>query len=118
LVSILKKLKISIMYCKKIDSDINDQGDNKKAEYEHTDKLLKGLHVEDNVYTQYSTHDLEGAFTSVRDALKNRRSRYDAELERQRYNDNLCKEFAKLVDPLADFIVKKQKTLLLLVLEV
>jgi len=94
----------------KIDNDSVQEGDKKKSEYEHTDKLLKELHVEDNVYTQYSTQDLEHAFEEVKSALKSRRSRYDTELERQRYNDNLCKEFAKLVEPLAEFIVKTKDT--------
>lgn len=94
----------------KIDQDTIQHGDKKKTEYEHTDSLLKEFHVKDNVYTSHSTQDLETSFNEVRSALKSRRSRYDAELERQRHNDNLCKQFAKLVDPLADFIVKTKDT--------
>jgi Ca2+-binding EF-hand superfamily protein len=48
--------------------------------------------------------DMAAAEAKINDSLKIRRKRYDVELERQRFNDNLCQKFAKIVDPLAKFI--------------
>jgi len=88
----------------KIEADVVHTGDTRKAEYEDTNAKLKHLNVRDNVYTVYVTSDLVEARAKVDSAVAARRHKYNEELSVQRYNDQLCQKFAKLVDPLARFI--------------
>jgi len=88
------------------DDETRVEGHKKRRQYRETANDLKGYKVTDNVYSIYSLKDLEDAFGNVEHHLKERRNRFDAELKLQRYNDDLCSRFAKLVDPLSDFVQK------------
>jgi len=67
--------------------------------------------VEDNQYTNDSMHTLEGLQGSIHQALTSMRSRFDIELERQRYKDRLCQQFASLADPLSKFIIETKEAI-------
>jgi len=88
------------------DNGYKAEGNKKRSEYTETANALKGYHVTDNVYTEHSLQDLEDAHANVEHHLDERRKRFDAELEVQKYNDNLCSKFAQQVDPLSDFVQK------------
>jgi len=60
--------------------------------------------IKDNVYTNITLKDLEKAQAQIVDSLNARRKRYNTELERQQFNDQLCQKFANLVEPLSKFI--------------
>jgi len=88
----------------KIDSTIHSDVSNKRSDYEDTTRQLEGFHVTDNVYTNLSVNDLQKSESRMNECMQSRRQRYEAELERQRYNDQLCQRFAQLIDPLFQFI--------------
>jgi len=60
--------------------------------------------IKDNVYTNITLKDLEKAQGQIVDSLNERRKKYNTELERQQFNDQLCQKFANLVEPLSKFI--------------
>jgi len=60
--------------------------------------------IKDNVYTNITLKDLEKAQGQIVDSLNARRKKYNTELERQQFNDQLCQKFANLVEPLSKFI--------------
>jgi len=88
----------------RIDHDINHHGNDKKEKYEQTMAEHRNFNITDNIYTTYTTRDLEEARSKVDAAVAHRRSKFDEELERQRYNDGLCRKFTSLVDPFVHFI--------------
>jgi len=88
----------------KIDQNIKASAQSRKGEYESTNNQLKILNSKDNVYTSISLKDLEEAQHNVTHAMEVRRGNYNKELERHRYNDQLCQKFAGLVEPLSKFI--------------
>jgi len=66
---------------------------------------MKEYNIRDNVYTTISLEDLNKAQVQLNDSLAARRKKYDFELERQRFNDQLCQKFAGLVEPFSKFIL-------------
>jgi len=89
----------------KLDSQIQHDANTKREEYEDTNRNMNEYNIRDNVYTTITMDDLNRSQISITDALGNRRKRYQTELERQRFDDQLCQKFASLVDPLSKFIV-------------
>jgi len=67
--------------------------------------------VTQNIYTKLTLDDLAKANTSLEGALKSRHEAYDKELARQRANDQLCKDFAGLVDPFSKWISDQKDTI-------
>jgi len=100
----LKEVEAFAHTLDKIDGDIQHSGNARKADYEDTNAKLKNLNVRDNVYTVYNTSHLVEARSKVDSAVATRRQRFNEELAVQRYNDQLCQKFSKLVEPLAKFI--------------
>jgi len=88
----------------RIDAEIENEANSKKEEYEDTRRQMDEYKIKDNVYTNITMNDLGKAQSQVKDAVASRRKRYNAELERQRYNDQLCQKFAQLVEPFTKFI--------------
>jgi len=62
------------------------------------------LGVTENVYTESTLESLAGARKELGKAQAARIQAYEAELQKQRENDALCKRFADLADPLAKWI--------------
>jgi len=88
----------------KVENTIRDDVATKKSAYEDTNRQMSALNVRDNVYTNLEVNDLVKSESRINEAISSRRQRYNAELERQRYNDKLCQNFAALVEPLSKFI--------------
>jgi len=68
-------------------------------EYKSIQSQMATMNVKDNVYTTLTVNDLETSNKKLDQALQARNQAYAKELERQRYNDSLCKKFAGLSDP-------------------
>jgi len=64
--------------------------------------------VKENVYSNITLDDLDATKKELVQAIDERDARYKKELERQIYNDNLCKEFAGLVDPFSKAIIDEK----------
>jgi Ca2+-binding EF-hand superfamily protein len=60
--------------------------------------------INENPYTTLAQPDLQSADSFLEAALSSRRQRYTAERERQRKNDQLCRDFAAVADPMAQWI--------------
>src|SRR3989338_4460427 len=63
------------------------------------------LGVNENVYTNASPASLGQQLQVLEGELEKRQGRYNEELERQRYLDDLCRQFAAIADPFAANIV-------------
>jgi len=88
----------------KIDSGIQNDVHAKKSAYEDTVHQMKTFNITDNVYTSITVNDLVKSEGHINDSVGSRLKRYEAELERQRFNDKLCQNFAQLVEPLSKLI--------------
>eukprot|EP00479_Gromia_sphaerica_P013999 TRINITY_DN80_c0_g1_i1.p1 TRINITY_DN80_c0_g1~~TRINITY_DN80_c0_g1_i1.p1 ORF type:complete len:193 (-),score=41.06 TRINITY_DN80_c0_g1_i1:739-1317(-) len=64
--------------------------------------------VNENAYTEETTDSLKAAFVPVTEALGKRREAYAAELARQHVDDELCQQFAALVQGFADALIAKR----------
>jgi len=78
-----------------IQSSVQSQVDG----YKSIQSQMVTMNVKDNVYTTLTVSDLEQSNKKLDQALQARNQAYAKELERQRYNDSLCKQFAGLSDP-------------------
>lgn len=67
---------------------------------------MVGLGVHTNTYTTATPASLDQQVAVVQTALKERQSRYATELAKHRANDELCKQFAKMIEPFAQNIEK------------
>jgi len=78
-----------------MDSDI---GDKNRKFFEACQKSYKDgedMNVVHNDYTKLSISDIENYYNKVEESVAERKAKFDKELERQRNNDALCKEFGK-----------------------
>ncbi|KAJ5080783.1 alpha-actinin-2 [Anaeramoeba ignava] len=64
--------------------------------------------VTNNPYTGLTIKDSATSFQTLQDALSERTKAYEAELKRQRENDELCKKFAQLADPFSKWITEQK----------
>jgi len=64
--------------------------------------------VKENVYSTITLADIDATRAELVQAIDARDERYKKELERQVYNDNLCKEFAGLADPFSKAIIDEK----------
>lgn len=96
---------------KNCDNETNKWADEKTAQF--TDAFNEGaqLGVKENVYATQSLDDLAALRSGLTAALAKRRSNYDAELQRQRENDALCKKFAGVADPFSQWIIKQKESI-------
>jgi len=83
----------------------------KKGVYEGVWSEMQSMNFSDNPYTTLTVEDLTKTEASVNAAIEGRQQRYDAELARQRANDELCKQFAQVADPLAQWVVNTKDTI-------
>jgi len=60
--------------------------------------------VKSNKYTELSPATLQASAEALNGALAAKQKRYDDELARLTFEDNLCKEFAGVADPIAKFV--------------
>jgi len=68
--------------------------------------------VKENIYTKHSVDDLARARSSdLHGAMEKRNAGYKAELERQRANDKLCKEFATVAEGFSTWITSTKDTI-------
>jgi len=65
--------------------------------------------VTHNQYTTLTPADLEKSAAVIKVALDKRNSAFATELARQRANDALCKEFARLADPFVKYFVDQKE---------
>eukprot|EP01119_Soliformovum_irregulare_P010300 TRINITY_DN2527_c0_g1_i1.p1 TRINITY_DN2527_c0_g1~~TRINITY_DN2527_c0_g1_i1.p1 ORF type:complete len:1111 (+),score=542.58 TRINITY_DN2527_c0_g1_i1:57-3389(+) len=91
------------------EKSIKDLSAQRSADFNSTWEALQKLQVKDNNYTTLDPVQLENAFKLTQSAIAERRSKYEAELSRQRANDALCKEFASVAEPLSTFILKMKE---------
>lgn len=63
------------------------------------------LGVRENSYSPLTPDDISATRAALSKAIADTTSAYSTELERQRVNDALCKEFASVADPLSQWIV-------------
>lgn len=73
----------------------------KEAAFKGTADEMASLMCNDNPYTDLNLAKLETFKQNLTKAIKARKDVYDAELQRQKDNDALCKEFATLIIPFA-----------------
>jgi len=83
----------------------------KKGVYEGVWSEMQSMNFSDNPYTTLTVEDLATTEGNVKTAIEGRQQRYDAELARQRANDELCKQFAQIADPLAQWVVSTKDTI-------
>jgi len=88
----------------KSDEHIKKESETKTHEYKNVHSQMVGMGVTQNIYTKLSLDDLAKANTSLEGALSARQEAYNKELARQRANDQLCKDFAHLVEPFSKWI--------------
>jgi len=93
------------------DSATRAAADEKQGAYNATMSAMNDLGVTDNMYTTTTLDDLAASRAELEKALEARRAAYDAELARQRANDELCKKFAGVADPLAQWIVEQKNSI-------
>jgi Ca2+-binding EF-hand superfamily protein len=91
------------------DVDIRNRGDSKKHEYESVHNQLNQFGVKQNVYTTLTVSDLGKSRDRLEKAIGERNQAFQKELERQRFNDNLCLQFKNTAQPLIDFIEKEKE---------
>jgi len=89
----------------KSNADIEAEAAAKKSEYEAVDRKMKEMNVKENQYTTLSLDDLaKTKATELNGAISTRNEAYSKELARQRANDALCKEFAKISEEFSKWI--------------
>jgi len=90
---------------------VNNTMAEKKGVYEGVWNDMQSMNFSDNPYTTLTVEDLAKTEENVKAAIDGRQQRYDAELARQRANDELCKQFAQVADPLAQWVVSTKDTI-------
>lgn len=71
----------------------------KQKAYQNVWENMQKMNVVANPYTRLTPNDLSNATVSLNNAIEAKKQAYQKELERQRYNDKICKEFANLAEP-------------------
>ena len=69
---------------------------------------MDALQCHDNPFTQHTPETLDQLAQTLAAAIAKRKEAYDAELDRQQYNDQLCQKFAAAADPVARGIVERK----------
>jgi len=83
--------------------------DKMKATYEQVWAELEKMKVSDNKYTSLTPTDLEGTRSKVEDAFKARREAYNAELAKQKAEDELARTYAEKASSFQGWIEQKKK---------
>jgi len=94
-----------------IDSHVQHEANTKKDEYDDTRRQMDDFKIKDNVYTTISMDDLKKLQAQITECLSQRRKRYNTELERQRFNDQLCQKYASYAEPLSKFIIDVKESI-------
>eukprot|EP00056_Hartaetosiga_gracilis_P008962 m.128521 g.128521 ORF g.128521 m.128521 type:complete len:1251 (+) comp13031_c0_seq1:71-3823(+) len=81
------------------ETDTRSSAESRKSAYTTVLDEMASLECSDNPYTTHTADTLASAWDEVESAIVERRSFYDAELQRHKDNDALCKSFADIVDP-------------------
>jgi len=92
-------------------ASINATCAEKKGVYEGVWAEMQSMNFSDNPYTSFTLETLAQSEETMNKAVAARNERYEAELARQRANDALCKEFATVADPLAQWVVSTKDTI-------
>jgi actinin alpha len=85
---------------------LNAEMAKRKAAIDAVTTEMAQLQCHDNPYTEFTVADIEAAVQSLAQAQQGCQESYDAELAKQRANDELCKHFAQVADPLAAWLVE------------
>jgi Ca2+-binding EF-hand superfamily protein len=93
---------------KKQDGEIEAEANKKKAEYEQTWNEMSQIGIKENAYSQETPERLDGNWKTLQGSLGQRHGGYQVELERQVKNDNLCKEFADLVNSFSQWLSQEK----------
>jgi len=93
--------EVSAFGCSAKNSAIVAEGDKKRHGAEAIFQQAADLGVKANKYTELSPATLQGSADGLKGALAAKQKRYDDELARLTFEDNLCKEFAGVADPIA-----------------
>jgi len=93
--------EVSAFGCAAKNQAIVGEGDKKRHAAEAVFKEAADLGVKENKYTDLSPASLQSSAEALNGALAAKLKRYDDELARLTYEDNLCKEFAGVADPIA-----------------
>jgi len=86
------------------DSQYNQSAQEKKAAVEAAANLLSQHGISDNKHTSTTTADIEAAAGELQVAIADRRTAYNAELQRQQDNDAARKQFAEQITDFVNFI--------------
>jgi actinin alpha len=86
-------------------SDIHSQVDQLQSAAIEIWDQAHDLGVRENPYTHFTPNDLATIRATLDKGLADTTAAYNTELERQRVNDALCKEFASVADPFSKWIV-------------
>jgi len=95
----------------KQNQEINNTAQSKKADCEKVHKQGRDMVVKENVYTKLTPDDLGKAVASLSTAMTSRNTAYKTELDRQRANDALCKQFASLAEPFVKWISEQKEVI-------
>jgi len=96
--------------CAAKNSAITGESDKKRGAADAVFAEAAGLGVRENKYTKLSPDSLKASADALGAALAAKQKRYDDELARLTYEDNLCKEFAGFADPIAKKIEHVKNT--------
>ena len=91
------------------DSSITSNNDSKKANLDDLWEQEKALGITTNPYTIFTNEDIASWHSSVNDNLAERQKAYDAELERQKQNEEKRKEFAGKAQEFVDHLDTRTK---------
>lgn len=84
-------------YKKKIEesrASLSSDADSKVANIKTVKADMDKIGVTENIYSQLTLADIDNTRSELAKNIANRDARYQKELDRQIYNDNLCKKFA------------------------
>jgi len=96
--------EVSAFGCAAKNHAIVAEGDGKRHAADGVFKQAADLGVKENKYTELSPATLQSSADGLNGALAAKLKRYDDELARLTFEDNLCKEFAGIADPIAKTI--------------
>jgi actinin alpha len=91
------------------DSSVTSSNDEKKANLDDLWEQEKAMGITTNPYTVFTNEDVAAWHTSVNDAIAERQKAYDAELERQKQNEEKRKEFAAAAQGFVDHLDSRTK---------
>lgn len=94
-----------------LDKQVTSNASSKLEAAKAIHSIMTGLGVHTNTYTTATPASLDAAVQAVQASLKARQARYESELAKHRANDELCRQFAKMVEPFAQNIEKTKDLL-------